>query len=424
MSVKIALLGCGTVGTEVAKLLATHAKEYAHRAGDTLELVGIGVANLHAERDPAIDRSLLTDDLETLARSADVVVELIGGIEPARSLVLAAIDSGASVVTGNKALLASHGPEIYDLAAEKNVDVYYEAAVAGAVPVVYAIRESLAGDSVTSILGILNGTTNYILDEMEVKGLSFDEALGKAQELGYAEADPTADVDGHDAAAKIAILASLAFHTRVSIDDVPTRGIRDITLDDILAARRDGYALKLIASAKLQGEGIDVRVEPMLIPIAHPLANIRGSFNAVVVEATAADRLMFYGRGAGGAPTASSVMGDVVAAAAHRVNGGEAPRELTYADRGLISPGESRASFRIDLVVADKTGVLATLATQFASHGVSIHSVSQEAHGEGTSKLSVTTHVASESAVLETLASLANIHGTYEVDSVIRVEVE
>lgn len=422
MTIKIALLGCGTVGTEVAKLLSSRSADYTHRAGDELELIGIGVRDVEADRDPAIDRSLLTDDLEALIARADVVIELIGGIEPARSLVLEAMKRGASVVTGNKALLATHGPEIHDAAAAHDVDVYYEAAVAGAVPVVYAIRESLAGDKISSISGILNGTTNFILDEMESSGLSFDEALALAQDLGYAEADPSADVDGFDAAAKAAILSSLAFHTRVSLDDVPTVGIRQITLAQIQAARKDGYVIKLLAKAQRQGEKIDVRVEPTLVPLTHPLANIRGSFNSIVVEAEAADRLMFYGRGAGGAPTASAVLGDVVAAAAKKVYGGQAPRELIYDSPALVEPAESVSSFRIELTVADKTGVLADLAGSFSRHNVSISAVTQRGHGDGTVSLAITTHPAPAGKVEATLADVRGATNVFDVVQIMRVE--
>lgn len=422
MSVTIALLGCGTVGTEVAKLLTSQADEYAHRAGDQLELIGIAVRDAQAPRDPAIDPALFTEDAAGLATRADICIELIGGIEPARSLILEAINAGASIVTGNKALLAAHGPEIYEAAREKNVDVYYEASVAGAVPVVYALRESLAGDKIDAVVGIVNGTTNYILDEMDTSGLSFDEALSQAQELGFAEADPTADVDGHDAAQKAAILASLAFHTRVNIDDVPVTGIREITTDSITAAREAGYALKLLASARRQNGGIDVRVEPTLLPLEHPLASVRGSFNAVVVEAEAADRLMFYGRGAGGAPTASAVLGDVVAAAAHRVKGGEAPRELDHSGLSLIDPAEAISSFRIVLEVTDKLGVLAEIAGLFAEAGVSIRTVQQEGQSGDLAHLTISTHPAPGAAIENTLDRLRSADYARSIVEVRRVE--
>lgn len=409
MTIKIALLGAGTVGSQVARLLKKENALLSARAGAPLELVGISVANLEAERDPWIDRSLLTTDSKALIDRADIVIELIGGVDLPRELVLYALRSGASVVTGNKALLAEHGPEIYDLAKEKNVDVYYEAAVAGAVPVVYAVRESLAGDTVTAIQGVLNGTTNYILDEMTTKGLAFDEVLATAQQLGFAEADPTADVDGHDAAAKIAILASLAFHKRVHIDDVQLEGIRSITEDDIAAASAGGYTIKLVAAATQDSAGkIDVRVGPTLVPDVHPLASIGGSFNAVVIEAEAAGRLMFYGRGAGGAPTASAVLSDVVAAAAKRVVGGRAPQEIVLGESEFVSPDDAASKYFIRVRVKDQVGVLADLARYFAECGVSISSVHQESLADnGEAALTITTHTARAADVAATIENIA-----------------
>lgn len=422
MSVKIALLGCGTVGTAVAKALKAQAKDFTQRVGAELELVGIGVRSVETPRDPEIDRSLLTEDLDTLATSADIVIELLGGIEPARSLVHKAIESGASVVTGNKALLAEYGPEIYEAAAQANVDVYYEAAVAGAVPVVYGLRESLAGDRVEAVVGILNGTTNFILDEMENNGLSFEEALKLAQDLGYAEADPTADVDGHDAAAKIAILASLAFHTRVSLKDVPTTGIRAITAQNIAEAKEDGFAIKLLGIARRHEHGIELSVEPTMVPLDHPLAGVRGSFNSVVVESVGAGRLMFYGRGAGGAPTASAVLSDVVAGAAHRVYGGQAPRELTYGDLKILTPEDGIASYRIDIAVEDRTGVLTQLTGAFADNGVSILAVRQSQVDDESAKLIVTTHAARTASVKSAIEVIEKADYAKGVLQVMRVE--
>lgn len=424
--VKVALLGCGTVGTQVARLLSEQAEEFAARSGARLNLIGIAVRDASAPRDAAIDRALLTEDADTIINQADIVIELIGGIEPARTYILRAFSAGASVVTGNKALLAAHGPELYEAAAEADVDLYYEAAVAGAIPVVYGLRESLAGDRITQILGIVNGTTNYILDEMTVAGLSFDEALAQAQALGYAEADPTADVDGLDAAAKCAILASLAFHTRVSIDDVHVHGIRDITADDIKAATASGHVIKLLANAQRRDNGIELSVGPTLIPLDHPLATVHGSFNAVVIEAEAADRLMFYGRGAGGAPTASAVLSDVVAAASHKVSGGHAPRELIYGDLPILPPSQTIARFQLELAVEDKIGVLTEVSGVFAKHGVSISAVAQNSvrsdkRGE-TCRLTVTTHEALQCDLEATLAELAESSFVSEVVHVIRVE--
>ncbi|HWJ85962.1 MAG TPA: homoserine dehydrogenase, partial [Cellulomonas sp.] len=322
---RIALLGCGVVGTQVARLLTEQADDLAARVGAPLELVGVAVRDASVARE-GVDPALLTTDAAALVARADVVVEVMGGIEPARTLILRAIEHGASVVTANKALLAQDGPTLYAAADAAGVDLYFEAAVAGAIPIVRPVRESLAGDTVRRVLGIVNGTTNYVLDRMATEGLDLDQAVKEAQALGYAEADPTADVEGFDAAAKAAILASLAFHTRVSIDDVQREGITALTADDVTWAAGTGHVIKLLAIAERNTaadgtEGIQVRVHPALVPSGHPLAGVHGAFNAVFVEAEAAGELMFYGRGAGGAPTASAVLGDVVSVARHRVLG-------------------------------------------------------------------------------------------------------
>ncbi len=427
--VKIGLLGCGTVGTQVARLLQVQADDLAARSGARLNLVGIAVRDVTAPRDPSIDPELLTTDAEGLIARSDIVIELIGGIEPARTYILAAFHHGASVVTGNKALLAAHGPELYEAAAAANVDLYYEAAVAGAVPVVYGLRESLAGDRITSVLGIVNGTTNYILDEMTTKGLDFADALADAQRLGYAEADPTADVDGLDAAAKCAILASLAFHSRVAMEDVHVHGIRDITAEDIASASKHGYVIKLIATAKRRPLGIEAHVGPTLVPRHHPLATVHGPFNAVVIEAEAADRLMFYGRGAGGAPTASAVLSDVVAAAGHKVGGGHAPRELIYADLPVLSPDQASSCFQVEIEVEDTVGVLTKVAGVFARHDVSISAVWQDVEEDLTSasgtpvcRLTVTTHEASQADLTAAIEELEESSFVARVRHVVRVE--
>ncbi|MBC7291846.1 MAG: homoserine dehydrogenase, partial [Actinotalea sp.] len=361
--VRVALLGCGVVGTEVARLLLTDGEELAARVGAPLELVGIAVRDVAAPRDPVVDRALLTDDAEGLVRRADVVVEVMGGIEPTRSLLLGAMASGASVVTANKALLGRDGPTLYGAADEAGVDLYLEAAVAGAIPLVRPLRESLVGDRVTRVLGIVNGTTNYVLDQMTTHGLQLADALGQAQELGYAEADPTADVEGHDAAAKAAILASLAFHTRVSVDDVHCAGIMGVTADDVALAAETGHVVKLLAIAERSGaDGVVVRVHPALVPLGHPLASVRGAYNAVFVEAEAAGELMFYGRGAGGAPTASAVLGDLVTVARHRVLGGKGPVESRHAALRTLGVGEAVTRYQVQVRVDDRPGVLAQAA--------------------------------------------------------------
>ncbi|PWD52165.1 homoserine dehydrogenase [Serinibacter arcticus] len=424
----IAVLGCGTVGTQVVRLLTEHADDLGRRIGRGVRISGVLVSDLDKPRDPAVPTALLTTDASALIEGADVVVELLGGTTTARDLVLAALTSGASVVTANKALLATSGPELYAAADTAGVDLLFEAAVAGAVPVVRGVRESLAGDRVQRVLGIVNGTTNFILDEMTTGGLDFDVALTQAQDLGYAEADPTADVDGHDAAAKAAILASLAFHTRVALADVACEGIREITAADIAAARESGGVIKLLAVAERvpatadRGEAVAVRVNPVILPTAHPLAGVGGAYNAVVVEAEAAGRLMFYGAGAGGAPTASAVLGDIVSAARHRTHGGRAPAESASAALPLAGPADVVARLQIRLLVDDRPGVLAQVATVVAEHGVSIESVRQQVSDEGAAVLAVVTHEADEASLAATVEALRTADGVRRVLSAHRVE--
>ncbi|WP_454926348.1 homoserine dehydrogenase, partial [Actinomyces oris] len=330
--------------------------------------------------------------------------------------------------TGNKALIAAHGPELYTAAAAAGTDFYYEAAVAGAIPVVYALRESMAGDRVTSVLGIVNGTTNYILDEMSTKGLSFETALATAQELGYAEADPTADVDGLDAAAKAAIIASLAFHTRVGLDDVSVEGIREITADDIREAHASGCELKLLAIAQRRddehAQGVSVRVHPALVPNDHPLASVHGAYNAVLVEAESAGRLMFYGQGAGGAPTASAVLSDVVAAAAHRVHGGQAPRESSYASLPVLGPEAAVTRYQIQLRSDDAVGSLAAMASVFAENEVSINSVRQSAYvtSDGSHDQAVVTFVTHPAPVFHLDAAVEGLRDSDRVAEVVSIQ--
>src|SRR4051812_3579899 len=322
---KVAVLGCGSVGSQVVRLLGEQAGDLAARVGAQVELVGVAVRRLDAQRDIDVPDGLLTTDAMGLVTRGDVdlVVEVIGGIEPARSLILAALESGASVVTANKALLAEDGPTLFEAAEKAGRDLYYEAAVAGAIPILRPLRESLAGDRVTRVLGIVNGTTNFILDRMDTSGAGFTEALEEAQALGYAEADPTADIEGFDAAAKAAILASLAFHTRVTAGDVYREGIAEVTASDVSSARQMGSVVKLLAICALEegpdGPAVSARVHPAMIPRSHPLASVREAFNAVFVESEAAGQLMFYGPGAGGSPTASAVMGDLVTVARNRL---------------------------------------------------------------------------------------------------------
>ncbi|MDO5726909.1 MAG: homoserine dehydrogenase [Bowdeniella nasicola] len=421
-ALQVALLGCGTVGSEVVRLLQEQAADFEARCGAKLELTGIAVRDLEATRPDHVPTELLTTEAEELVERADLVIELIGGIEPARSLILRAINHGASVITGNKALLAAHGPQLYQAVVDNDVDLYYEAAVAGAVPVVYALRESLAGDEVTRISGIVNGTTNVVIDMMETEGKTFAEAVKTAQDLGYAEADPSADIDGYDAAAKIAIMASIAFHSRVALDQVHTKGISELTPEQLQAAKDEGYRVKLIATAERRAEGISIWVAPSLVPLSNPLSSISGADNAVVTESKAAGRLMFTGQGAGGAPTASAVLSDVVAAAAKRVSGGHAPRELPYAALPVLASDERIGIYQVRLLVRDTVGVLAKVAQIFADAGVSIAKVQQATRARHDAVLSLTTHATSYGQLAEAISQLRECDVVANVQWVIEVE--
>ncbi|NLT53269.1 MAG: homoserine dehydrogenase [Actinomycetales bacterium] len=433
---KVALLGCGVVGTEVARLLTTHADELARRVGTPLDLVGIAVRRPNRDRGLAVDPALFTTDANDLVKRADIVVETIGGIEPARTLILEAMEQGAGVVTANKALLAEDGPTLYEAAERNRVDLYYEAAVAAAIPLVRPLRESLAGDRVLRVLGIVNGTTNYVLDKMRSTGMGFAEAVAQAQALGYAEADPTADVEGFDAAAKAAILASIAFHTRVGANDVHREGITGVTAGDIVSAEAMGAVVKLLAICERTRdadgvEGVSVRVHPAMIPGDHPLAGVREAYNAVFVEAEAAGEIMFYGRGAGGQPTSSAVLGDVITVARNRVSGGRGPGESAYADLPIKTMGEVPTRYHISLDVEDRPGVLAQVARVFAEHGVSIETVRQQQSPvrepmppTARAALVVVTHTAPDAALAATVEALAELDVVDAVTSVMRVEGE
>ncbi len=421
----VALLGGGTVGSQVARLLTENAEDLAARVGAPLRLVGVAVRDTAKPR-PGIHPDLLTTDAAALAASgADVVVEVVGGIEPARSLILAALRAGSSVVTANKALIAQDGAELHAAAEAAGTDLYYEASVAGAIPLLRPLRDSLAGDRVRRVLGIVNGTTNYMLTQMDETGADYAAALAEAQALGYAEADPTADVEGHDAAAKAAILAGLAFHTKVTADDVFCEGISGVTAADVRAARDMGFVIKLLAVAELTDDerGVCVRVHPSMVPRTHPLASVRDAFNAVFVEADAAGEVMFYGRGAGGIPTASAVLGDIVAVARHKVAGSRGPLASTYAGLTPQPVGKALTRYYVNLAVADKPGVLAAIANAFAEHGVSIQTVRQEGHG-AEAGLVVRTHLARDAALAATVDVLRTMSAVRSVIGVMRVEGE
>jgi homoserine dehydrogenase len=424
--VRVALLGCGTVGGEVVRLLREQAADLHARIGAPLEVVGVAVRRLGRSRgDLSLDPGLLTTDALGLVKrdDVDIVVEVVGGIEPARTWLVEALRTGKSVVTANKALLAEDGGALHDAAAEGNADLYYEASVAGAIPLLRALRESLHGDQIKRVTGIVNGTTNFILSNMDSSGASFHEALEEATALGYAEADPTADVEGFDAAAKAAILASLAFHTRVNAADVYREGITEVTASDVASAKAMGCTIKLLCIASLADDAISVRVHPAMIPRTHPLASVGDAFNAVFVEAQAAGQLMFYGRGAGGAPTASAVVGDIVAVARNRLAGARAASESNYADVRIRPMGEVTTRYHVSLDVADRAGVLAAVAGVFAEHDVSIQTVRQEGRGDDAT-LVVVTHTATDAALAATVAGLRALDIVREVASVMRVEGE
>jgi homoserine dehydrogenase len=422
--VGIGLLGCGTVGGSLVGLLNTEADVIAARTGMRLEVRRVAVRDLDAARRrvPSLDPDVFTTDAVAVVAdpTVQVVVEVMGGVDEARSLVLAALDAHKPVVTANKALLASHGPELHAAAAAANVDLLFEAAVAGGIPLVRPLRESLLGEPIRRIMGIVNGTTNYILTRMTEEGASYDEALADAQRLGYAEADPSADVGGADAAAKAAILATLAFGVEVHLDEVHTEGIEGISASDIAFASANGQVIKLLAIAEAVGEGrVAVRVHPALVPRDHPLASVRLSFNAVFVEGDAVGQLMFYGPGAGGGPTASAVLGDLIDAAANRRQGSSA-RLGVLVPADLVPVDELRSGFYVEVQVADEPGVLATVAGVFGANGVSISSMVQEGHDHEAS-LAFVTHTALEADVQATISALDDLGSVRRVGSVIRL---
>ena len=422
--IRIALIGAGTVGSKVASLMLEQSEDLEARSGAPLVLVGVGVKDANKQR-PGIPKELITSDVSSLlAKDIDILVEVMGGIEPARTHILDAMSRGISVVTANKELLARDGATLAAAAEKNNVDLYFEASVAGAIPLLRPLRESLVGDRVKKVLGIVNGTTNYILTKMDETGASFEDALAEAQKLGYAEANPSADIDGHDAAAKAAIVAQLAFHTRVTIDDVYCEGISKVSAKDVKAAKEMGFVIKLLAIAeRLDEESIVVRVHPAMIPRSHPLASVREAFNAVFVEAESAGSLMFYGRGAGGAPTASAVLGDLVAVARNKMSGRRGPGESIYADLKVKSVDNALTSYYISLQVEDKPGVLAQISQKIADNKVSIQTVRQDGL-ENDAQLVIRTHIALEKDLAKTLEALRNLDAVKEISDYMRVEGE
>jgi len=423
--VRVGVLGCGNVGAALLILINEQRAAVARRTGLALEVGAVAVRDPGRDRNVPVDPGLFTDDPASVVANPeiDVVVEVMGGIDPAHRLVVEALEGGKPVVTANKELLASHGSELYALAESAGVDLLFEAAVAGAIPIMRLLRESLAGEPITRVMGIVNGTTNFILSRMAEEAMPYGEALAEAQRLGYAEADPTADVEGGDAAAKAAIMASLAFGVRVTADDVYREGISSITSEDIEFADRLDYCIKLLAIAERRdagdGPNIGVRVHPAMVPLDHPLASVRDSFNAVFVEGEAVGELMFYGRGAGGRPTASAVLGDLVNAAGNlRRSHGARIGDLQPA---VVTPIEElESAYYLEVEVDDRPGVLSRVAAVFGDHDVSIRSMEQEGLGV-EARLIFITHAARERDLRATLKSLDGLDEVRSVGSMLRV---
>ncbi len=421
-SVRVGLLGCGHVGSALVRLIADHADLIEARAGVNIEITRVAVRNLARERDVELDPEIFTHHAEDVVTdpSTDVVVEVIGGIEPARSLILAALERKKPVVTANKELLANFGRELFEAAESRGVDLLFEASVCGGVPLIRPLRESLAGDRIRRLMGIVNGTTNFVLTRMTESGASFHEALAEAQTLGYAERDPTADVEGFDAAAKAAIIASIAFGAKVVAGDVYREGISGVTAQDIESARDLGYVIKLLAIAEEVDGEVAVRVHPAMVPARHPLATVKGSFNAVFIEADAAGELMFYGRGAGGMPTGSAVLGDLIDAAKNLASGGRGATMGAVTRKRVRPIDEMESQFYVLVEVADQPGVLAAIASAFGDHGVSIKSMQQKGMAEDA-RLIFVTHRARERDLEATLHAVRALDVVHKVGSILRV---
>jgi len=419
--VRVGVLGYGNVGRALVRLLATDGPTIAARTGVLLEVARVAVREITGDRRAGLPEGWLTDDAQAVVTdpAVDVVVEVIGGVEPARGLVLTALKSGKPVVTANKELVADAGAELFEAAVASGVDLLYEASVAGAIPLIRLLRESLAGERITRVMGIVNGTTNYILTRMSEDGASYADALSEAQRLGYAERDPRADVEGLDAAAKAAIVASIAFGTRVVVGDVHREGITTVSADDIAVAGRLGYVVKLLAVAERAGHEVAVRVHPAMIPASHPLSSVRDSFNAVFIEGEAVGELMLYGRGAGGTPTASAVLGDLVDAA-HNLRAGGSGRTSALDRAGVRPIDELSSEYYLNIDVVDRPGVLARVATVFGEHGVSIRSMEQEGLGD-KARLVFITHTAREADVQGTIRDLRRLDAVRRIGSLLRV---
>ena len=420
--VRVGLLGCGNVGASLAQMIASNGDAIAERAGVRLQITQIAVRDLSIDRGLPTNTAVMTDDPAAVVAASDVdlVVEVMGGIEPARTLILAALAAGKPVVTANKALLAAAGAELFAAAEAGGVDLLFEASVCGGIPLMRPLRESLAGDRILRVTGIVNGTTNYILTRMTEAGQSFADALAEAQALGFAEADPTADVEAHDAAAKAAIIASIAFGAEVTDSDVYREGITSITAADIEAARELGYVVKLLAVAEERDGKVGARVHPAMVPVQHPLASVREAFNAVFIEGEATGEVMLYGRGAGGFPTASAVLGDVIDAAKNLASGGRGATIGKLVRREMLPREGVVSQYYLELEAADRPGVLAVVADVFGRHEVSIESMQQRGIGEDA-RLIFVTHAARESDLRSTVAELRETDAVLRVGSVLRV---
>ena len=420
--VRVGILGCGNVGAALVQLIHDNADVLQERAGVRIEVAKVVVRDLGRDRGLPLPADTFTTDAAAVVRDPDVdiVVEVMGGIEPARTLIADALAAGKPVVTANKELVATHGREVFEAAQRAGVDILFEASVGGGIPLIRPLRESLAGDRIKRVTGIVNGTTNYILTKMTDEGASFSDALGEAQRLGFAEADPTADVEGFDAAAKVAIIASIAFGAQVVASDVYREGITSLTAADIESAADLGYVVKLLAVAEESGGEVAVRVHPAMVPVRHPLAAVRDSFNAVFIEGEAVGELMLYGRGAGGGPTASAVLGDLVDAAKNVVEGRKGATIGTLVARPIWAIDDIESQYYLELEVADQPGVLAAIATKFGEHRVSIRSMQQRDVGD-EARLIFVTHTAKESDLRATVAALENVDVVHRVGSVLRV---
>jgi homoserine dehydrogenase len=424
-TIRIGMLGCGTVGSAVVRMLAEHGDDIAMRAAVRLAVTRVAVRDADRARDVPLPRDVFTTDPASIVANPDidVVLELLGGTEPAKELILASFASGKPVVTANKEVLSTAGKELFDAADAAQRDLMFEAAVGGGIPLIAPLKESLAGERVRRTLGIVNGTTNYVLTQMSEHGWTFEDALAEAQRLGYAEADPTADIDGFDAAAKCAILASIAFNTRVVASDVYREGIARVTPQDIADAARLGYVVKLLAISELEDGEVSARVHPAMIPAAHPLAAVRDANNAVFVEGAKVGQLMFYGPGAGGDATATSVIGDLVHVARNLAFGGRAIGCTCVLDRAIRSMDATTGQYYLNLHVEDRPGVLAEIAEAFAHNGVSIERVWQEGFAEEATLVFIT-HRAQEGAFQKTVAELRDRSSVRAVASLLRVEGE